>query len=299
MTTLRQKMQDDLQLRGLAVKTQESYLRAVRQLAEHYDKSPDVLTEEEIRQYFLYLKNDKQVARGTMTIALCGIKFFYEVTLQRQWNCFNIIRPEKTQKLPTVLSREEVVQVLGGIRKLAYRSCLTTLYSCGLRLNEGLSLAVQDIDRQRRLVHVRQGKGKKDRYVPLPDGTYQLLRQQWATHRHPKWLFPGRERRDTITHADLTKPMDPKGMQTAYKQSLAAANINKPATIHTLRHSYATHLLDAGVNLRIIQQYLGHKSLKSTVIYTHLTQDGHTRATTTIARLMNGLETAGQDAAGW
>ncbi len=299
MTTLRQKMLDDLQLRGLAPKTQESYLRAVRQLAEHYGKSPDLLTEEEIRQYFLYLKNEKLAARGTMTIALCGIKFFYEVTLQRQWQCFNLIRPARSQKLPIVLSREEVAQILGGIRKLAYRACLTTLYSCGLRLNEGLSLAVQDIDKQRRLVHVRQGKGKKDRFVPLPEGTYQLLRQQWATHRHPKWIFPGRERRDNVTQADLTKPMDSKGMTTAYKQSLAAANISKPATIHTLRHSYATHLLDAGVNLRIIQQYLGHKSLRSTAIYTHLTQDGHERATATIGRLMNGLETVSQDLSGW
>lgn len=299
MTALRQKMRDDLQLRGLAPKTQEAYLRAVRQLANHFDKSPDLLTEDDIRTYFLYLKNDKQAARGTMTIAICGIKFFYEQTLQRSWSCFDLVRAPKSKKLPVVLSREEVACILGGIQRYAYRVCLTTLYSCGLRLNEGRQLRVSDIDSARKMLHIKQSKGGQDRYVPLPSSAYQLLRQYWLTHRHPVWLFPGRTRRNAQTDRDSTKPMDPKGLQVAFKQSLAAANIHKKATPHSLRHSYATHLLEAGVNLRLIQQYLGHKSLKTTAIYTHLTSDGQARAAATIEQLMTGLEDAGQETLPW
>jgi len=159
-------MIEDLQLRGLAERTQEMYVRAVRQLAEHYHKPPDVLTEEELRQYFLYIKNVKQYSRSASTIALCGIKFFFEYTLHRDWTTLTFVRAPRETKLPVILSLEEVRKILGSVRLLSYRVCLSTIYSCGLRLQEGTHLQVRDIDSSRMMIHVRHGKGGKDRDCP-------------------------------------------------------------------------------------------------------------------------------------
>ncbi len=190
MTQLRQRMIEDLQLRGLSARTQEMYVRAIRQLAEHDHKSPDCITEEELRAYFLYLKNVKHYSRSASTIALCGIKFFYEHTLQRAWTTLTFVRPPREKKLPVILSIAEVRTILAHLKLLRYRVCLTTIYACGLRLQEGTHLQVPDIDSARMLVHVRGGTGAKDRYVPLPQPTLELLRQYWKTHRHPVWIFP-------------------------------------------------------------------------------------------------------------
>jgi site-specific recombinase XerD len=279
-------MSADMQLRGLAPKTQEAYLRAVRQLAEHYNKSPDQITEEELRDYFLYLKNEKKASRRACTIALCGLKFFYEQSLQRQWPVWDLVRPPKSQKLPVVLSQSEVRQVLGGVRLLPYRACLTTIYACGLRLQESLRLEVGDIDSERQLLHIRQAKGGKDRYVPLPLTVLPLLRQYWATHRHPQLLFPSRHKCGQQLD---TQPMNASSVQKAFKAALKNNGIAKRATIHTLRHSWATHLLEAGVNLRLIQVWLGHKSLRTTAIYTHLTRQAETLAQEKIEDLMADL----------
>jgi len=192
MTELRKRMIEGLQLRGLSERTQQAYVRAVRQLAEHYHKSPDLITEEELRQYFLYMKNVKHYARNTSTIAICGVKFFFEKTLNRNWATFGLLRAPREKKLPVILSIEEVREILGCLRLPRYKVCLTTIYSCGLRLQEGTNLHVADIDSARRVLHVRHGKGAKDRYVPLPERTLALLRQYWATHRNPLLLFPSR-----------------------------------------------------------------------------------------------------------
>src|SRR6266849_2345477 len=270
MTELRKRMIECLQLRGLAERTQESYVRAVRQLAEHYHKSPDLISEAELRQYFLYLKNVKHYSRNTMTVAICGIRFFYEQTLNRNWAIFGIVRPAPEKKLPVILSLAEVRQILGRIRLLRYQVCLTTIYSCGLRLQEGTNLHVADIDSARRLLHVRHGKGAKDRYVPLPERTLALLRQYWATHRNPLLLFPSPGHGD-VPLATSTEPMARSSVQDAFRAALKDTGSNKRASVHTLRHSWATHLLEAGVNLRLIQEYLGHSSPTTTSIYTHLT----------------------------
>jgi len=190
MTALRQKMIDDMQLHGLSARTQEAYVRAVRQLVEHCHKPPDQIGEEEFRQYFLYLKNIRKVSRSTCTIALCGIKFFYEQTLQRPWRTFELIRPAPEHKLPVVLSVPEVGRVLTCVHLQRYRVCLSTIYACGLRLLEGVHLQVKDIDGERKLLPVSQGKGNKDRYVPLPESCLGMLRQHWLTHRNRLWLFP-------------------------------------------------------------------------------------------------------------
>ena len=279
MTPLRQKMIEDMQLRGLSERTQDSYVRVVRQLAEYYHQPPDQLSEAELRQYFLYLKNEKQVSRSTCTQALCGLKFLYQQTLQRDWAILDFIRPPQEQKLPVILSVEEVRTVLSRVHQPHYRVCLSTIYACGLRLLEGVHLQVRDIDSDRMLVHVRGGKGNKDRYVPLPDTTLGQLRWHWCRHRHPVWLFPGRG-------LSVSEPMDESGVQRAFRAALNESGINKAASVHTLRHSYATHLLEAGVNLRQIQSYLGHDSLATTALYTHLTAKTEVNAVEAIQQLM-------------
>ena len=288
MTPLRQRMVEDMQLRGLSEKTQDAYVCAVRQLAEHYGRSPDRISEEELRQYFLYIENDKQVSASTFTVALCGIKFFYEHTLRREWSTLDLVRPRREKKLPVVLSVAEVQRVLGCIRRQRYRVCLGTIYSCGLRLQEGIHLQVGDIDSDRMMVHVRRGKGAKDRYVPLPAYTLKVLRQYWNVHRHAEWLFPAPTQPGTPLSTAI-KPMDASGMQKAFRIALQESGIQKPATVHTLRHSYATHLLEAGVNLRVIQAYLGHSSPKTTAIYTHLTRKVEVVTTEVIDRVMGDL----------
>lgn len=292
MTPLRQRMIEDMQLRGLAEATQRAYLLAVRQLAEHYDKSPDCITEEELRQYFLYLTNEKQVARGTASLALCAIKFLYEFTLKREWPTIHFVRPPKEWKLPVVLSRDEVRTLLARLRKLHHRVCLSTIYSCGLRVSEGVSLQVADVDSDRMCLRIRQSKANKDRYVPLPERTLELLRTYWVTHRNPVWIFPvcnsGGPRPRATSH------MTSNSVQRAFRAALAETNIQKDATVHTLRHSYATHLLEAGVSIRRIQSYLGHRSASTTARYTHVAQKSTAQTTDALGSLEDILPSAEQ-----
>jgi integrase/recombinase XerD len=262
MSALRQKMLEDMQLCGFAERTQEAYLNAVRQLAKHYHKPPDQIEEDALRQYFLLLKNEKHAARATCTLALCGIKFFYEQTLKQEWHTLELVRPNRKKKLPVVFSIEEVKQILTCVHRWQYRVCLNTIYACGLRLLEGVQLCVKDIDSDRKMLHVVAGKGGQDRYVPLPDHALMLLRHNWRTHRNPAWMFPARNGEG---------PMDKSGIQRAFQAALRESGVHKDASIHTLRHSYATHLLEAGVSLRVIQVYLGHASPATTAIYAHLT----------------------------
>src|SRR5438552_10805225 len=288
MTELRQRMIESLQLRGMSERTQEAYVRAVRQLAQHYHKSPDLVTEEELRQYFLYIKNVKKYSRPTTTIALCGIKFFVEWTLGRKWTLFELVRPPREKKLPTILSTEEVRKILSLIRLPRYRVCLTTIYSCGLRLQEGTHVQVADIDSARLVLHVRHGKGGKDRYVPLPERTLEMLREYWKTHRNRVWLFPS-EGKDHVDLAKATELMHKSSVQDAFRAGLKGSGIHKRASVHTLRHSWATHLLEAGVNLRLIQEYLGHSSPATTSVYTHLTATAERLGAEVINQVMADL----------
>jgi site-specific recombinase XerD len=277
-----------MQLRGLSERTQETYIRAVRQLAEHYDVSPDHLTEEEVRQYLLFLHTKRRLSRASCTIALCAIKFFYERTLQRQWAILDIVRPAKGQKLPVVLSAAEVWQIIGLVRLPHYRTCLNLIASCGLRLLEGVRLRVPQIDSARMHLHIQSGKGNKDRAVPLPPRLVPLLRSHWCTHRNPVWLFPG-SGSSGDQRATATVPMDASGLQKAFRFAVAESGIHKPASIHTLRHSWATHLLEAGVNLHLIQVWLGHSSPTTTIIYTHLTRKAEQQADAALESFTAGL----------
>lgn len=288
MTELRQKMIESLQLRGLSERTQESYVRTVRQLADYYHKSPDLISEEDIQQYFLFLKNVKQCSRSTIALALHGIKFFYRQILCREIPILDFIRPPREKKLPVVLSPEEVWSILRLVRLPVYRTCLIAIYSCGLRLQEGIHLRVPDIDSSRGLLHVRHGKGAKDRLVPLPQRTLELLRQFWASHRHPLFLFPSGSRPD-LPLAKASQPIHESSLQHAFRAALDESRLHKPASIHTLRHSWATHLLEAGIHLRLIQSWLGHSSPATTSRYTHLTIKSELIAAETINRLFSDL----------
>lgn len=273
MTPLRQRMIHDLQLRGYSERTVGAYVHPVAQLARFYHASPDTLTEEQIRDYLLHLSTVQKVSRSTHTIALCGIKFFYEQTLGRSWTVFDVARPKGEKKLPVVLSRDEVWRILAAVRISVYRACLTIIYACGLRLLEGARLQVPDVDSARKLLHIH-GKGAKDRFVPLSDAALALLREHWRTHRNPLWLFPTGSRSHTAPlHDPAFGPISRSSLQSAFVRAVQKCGIHKRAHVHTLRHSYATHLLEAGVTLQLIQEYLGHKSARTTTIYTHLTRE--------------------------
>ena len=284
-TALRKKMHQDLQLAGLSEGTQDVYLRAVRQLAVHFHTPPDVLNEAQVRDYLLHLKNDRKFASSSLGIAYSAIKFFYSHTAPRDWPTLQRIRVQKEKRLPDVLSIDEVRELIGAVRKLRYRTYFSTVYSLGLRRNEGLHLQVRDIDSARMLVHVHRGKGAKDRFVPLPARTLALLREYWVTHRNPVWLFPanGSDRRQAESSDG---PMSKDGVQHAMRRVVHQLGWRKAVSIHTLRHSYATHLLEAGVNLRLIQQYLGHSSLQTTMVYLHLTTVSQEQAVAVINKLM-------------
>ncbi len=288
MTPLRQRMIEDMQLQGLSPGTQQAYVRAVRQLADYYHRSPAAINEEELRAYFLYLKNEKRCSRSSCTVALCAIKFFYQYTLKQDWPVLGIIRPEKEKKIPVVLSQEEVRAIINGVRKPHHRVCLSTIYGSGLRISEGVGLQVREIDSARRQLHIRSGKGNKDRCVPLPVTTLTQLRQFWCSHRHPVFLFPARTR-GGVLHPEAPSAMSPSSVNAAFRAALAESGVNKAATVHTLRHSWATHLLEAGVHLRLIQSWLGHSSLKTTAHYMHLTQKSATLALDKLNELLESL----------
>jgi len=288
MTRLRQRMIEDMELRGLSENTQSAYIKSVKYLAEYHRKSPDTITQEELREYFLYLKNTKGVARSTYVVSVSGIKFFYANTIQREWPILRLVRPKGKKKPPKVLSVGEVRRILGSVRRLDYRACLSTIYGCGLRGREGVQLEVRDIDSEQMRVHVRNGKGGKERYIPLPRPVLGLLRESWSAHRHAKWLFPSpmREKKPTAT---APQSISVESVRTAFRAALRECGIEKQATLHSLRHSYATHMFEAGISLRVIQICLGHSSIRSTAIYTHLTQKTETQAVEVIDQVLVDL----------
>jgi site-specific recombinase XerD len=280
-------MLQDLQLAGLGERTHESYLRAVRKFAQWLNKAPDQASEDDLRRYLLFIKNDQHWEANSLKVAYSGLKFFYAHTCPREWPTLQKLRVPKQTKLPTVLTIAEVQRLLGAIRKPALRCFFWTVYSLGLRLQEALHLQVTDIDAQRLLVHVRRGKGHKDRLVPLPPSTLQLLRAHWATHRHPQWLFPA-EGRTHRQSAAAGRPMATNTPQDCIRKVVDELGWGaRGISTHTLRHCYATHLLEAGVNLRQIQKYLGHRTLMTTTIYLHLTTVGEEVAVAKIQALMS------------
>jgi site-specific recombinase XerD len=279
-----QAMADDLHLAGMAKRTHDGYLRAVRLLADYCKTSPDKITENQLRRYFLHLKNEKHYAYGSLRVAFSGIKFFYTRTCKRDWDTLVTMKLQHAKTLPEVITIKQVHQIMDTASEHRIAVYLWTVYSLGLRMQEGLNLQVGDIDAQRMMVHVHRGKGAKDRYIPLPTSTLHLLRLYWITHRHPCLLFPA-EANDHKESPTAETTMWPSTVQGAMKKITREINFGKKVSIHTLRHSYATHLLEARLSLKAIQQYLGHSSLQTTLIYLHLTET----ATVDARKIINSI----------
>lgn len=282
---------ETLRLRSLAATTQSEYLRFVRKLAARHGGDPAGLDEAQVRAHLLRLKDEYHYSPSSMRTAVAAMRAYYGRHLGRDWQLFDLVRSPSAQKLPTVLTRTEVARLFASVREPRFRTLFRLIYACGLRIGEAVTLQVQDLRVPER-VHIREAKGNKERYVPLPPMMLQELRSFWKTHRHPRWLFPGVGRgwRDGVsTTAKLAQAVEPLGVgsvQHCLRLARVAAGLPAGTVVHTLRHSYATHLLEEGVSIRLISAYLGHSSLETTLIYTHLTAVNEAGARAAVARLL-------------
>lgn len=264
MTPLRQKMIEDMQVRNLAANTQKTYVEQVANFAKHFKRSPAAIRPEEIRQYQLYLIREKEAAWSTFNVAMAALRFVYEVTLQRPFSPERIPYAKRPKRMPVVLSLEETLHLLQGATNIKARAILTTIYATGLRVSEAARLRVTDLDIERGLIHVRGGKGQKDRHVMLPARLLRSLREYWKA-RQPRgeYLFPGQS---------PERPITSKAIFRACQRAARRAGINKRVGPHTLRHSFATHLVEAGTDIRVVQRLLGHVSLNTTSKYLHISR---------------------------
>ena len=277
---------EDLKLNGKSARTQQSYCRALRKFAEYLGQSPELASEDQLRNYLLHVVEKKAWAGSTVNVTLQALKIFFRITCPRDWKSLKLARVQVEQKLPVVISIGEVHTILKLIEKPSMRCYFTVVYALGLRLQEALHLQVSDIDSKRMLVHVHRGKGAKDRLIPLPQSTLDELRKYWATHRNPYWIFPAEGRNHSLAPT-ADRPMSESSVQDVIKAVLNQLNWgNRGISTHTLRHCYATHLLEAGVSLKLIQKYLGHKHLTSTMVYLHVTTVGEEAAIAKIKALM-------------
>jgi integrase/recombinase XerD len=262
MGKLRDQMEMDMRLKGMSPKTISSYLGCMKSVAVHFGKSPADLSDEEIRAYLYHLIEERKASQAVISQSYSALKFFFEHTLQRQWNHARIPRSKQRKKLPGVLSREDVESIFSATKNLKHRAILMTIYSAGLRIGEATRLKVSDIDSGRMMIRVNEGKGLKDRYTLLGERNLELLRTYWKAYRPSEWLFPVN---------DSSEPVSISAVQRVFSASLRKAGIRKKASVHTLRHCFATHLLDSGTDLYYIQRLLGHKSAGTTSVYLHIT----------------------------
>ena len=265
MTKLRQKIVDDLTLAGYTASTVKDYVGKVCRLAKFYNCEPDTLTTDQIRHFVLHLINVKKLSPSYIRQTVRGIELFYTLTLKRDWKDLGILRPRGKKKLPVVLSKQEVNAIFKETKNLKHRAIFTVIYSGGLRLREVVNLKVFDIESDRMLIKINHGKGGLQRYTILGKKTLTLLRKYWKVYKPHDWLFPSGQNPNNNLSA--------RTVQKEFKKAAARAKIKKRVVTHTLRHSFATHLLEAGVNLRIIQELLGHKDVGSTAIYTHVSKE--------------------------
>jgi site-specific recombinase XerD len=277
---------NELILQGKSARTQDLYSRYLRQVSTYFDCCPDQLSKAQLKDYFIYLVENK--SWSTVKVARNAIQFFYRHVLDRPWEWVDIVKPPRIQSIPDVLSVAEVQMIINQTRTLRYQTYFLATYSLGLRLSEALNLQIPDIDSHLMRVHVRMGKGKKDRFVPLSLLTLKALRRYWATHRHPTLIFPG-GKPPYLRNGQLMV-MDKGGVQKGIKIVAKECGIVKNVHIHTLRHSIATHLLEAGVNLRSIQVFLGHSSPETTAIYTRMTHEAAQNSALVINALIDSLD---------
>jgi site-specific recombinase XerD len=294
------KFQQVVELKDYRPATKKEYLRYVCKLAEHFQCDPATLSENQIREYFLFLRQHKHYKPAPMKAAKYSLLCFYLDGVKVQgWTVFQEVRIAEPEVLPLVLSRQEIQAVLAAVREPRFRTCLRLMYHCGLRVGETVTIEIKDIHGRERppRLHIRNGKGGKDRYVPMAAAMVEELRQWWRTHQNPRFLFPSPGRgwadRTLTLSQSMTKslgPMSVSSVQMAYRLARAASAVNSASTTHSLRHSYATHLLEEGVSLRQISHYLGHESLDTTVIYTHLTAISEARTQVALQALYQPLK---------
>jgi integrase/recombinase XerD len=258
---LRERMQQDLRIRNRSPHTERIYVDHVGRFFKHVEKTPNQVGPEDIRAYQVYLVEEKKVSPAVLTQAVCALRFFYKVTLRKNWPIEFIPHPKRPKKLPVVLSREEVARLIKAVANMKHRTIVMTVYSAGLRVSEVIALQLTDIDSQRMVICVHQGKGQKDRLVPLSPVLLKQLREYWLKYRPKQWLFPGQL---------PGRHLDRSSVERVVWFARRAARLKKSISVHSLRHSYATHLLEAGVDIRTIQILLGHTSLRSTQVYTHV-----------------------------
>jgi site-specific recombinase XerD len=283
--SLYQQHVNALRRQGKAATTIDVYSRAVRRITEFYDICPDRLTLDQLKDYFTALV--KSHSWSTVKVDRNGLQFFYKHVLDKEWTWVDIVKPPRKKVLPDILTLREVERVINGTRELRYQAFIFTAYSMGLRLGETLNLRVGDIDKERMKVHVRLGKGKKDRLVTLPKASLVALRGYWVTHRNPDLLFPAGKTPAVRQSARIA--MDRGGLQKSFKVIVKSCGIRKPVTIHSLRHSYGAHLVEAGVNLRAIQHEMGHECPKTTALYTQLTEVTQHNTDTLINKLVDRM----------
>ena len=264
MSPLRKQMEADMVLRGLAYRTRDAYLEAVIKLAKFYGRTPAEISEEEVQRYLLHLLQERKLAHSSCNVMCSALQFFYRVTLKRREAEFCLPRPKVPSRLPEILSREEIAALIDKTENLKHRALLMTTYAGGLRVSEVCQLKVSDIDSQRMTIRIEQGKGAKDRYTMLSPRLLTELRRYWLTARPQHWLFPGARM--------AAEPILVKTAQRIFRAAKDRAGITKDCGIHGLRHAFATHLLEAGVNVHRIQRLLGHGSLSTTARYFHLAQ---------------------------
>jgi site-specific recombinase XerD len=276
-----------LKLKGMQPKTIEAYSRAIRRIGAYFNQQIDALTEQQLLNYFTDLMGTH--SWSAVKLDLYGLKFYYQHVLRKPWVAPGLIKPPKSQRLPDIVTVQEAARLFAATRVASYRAFYFTLYSLGLRLGEGLRLQVGDIDAARWRVHVRDAKGNRDRLVPLPQATLTVLRNFWRVHRNPVLLFPSRQG-GWASAASATTPLDAGGVQTTLHKVVQACGLKKNITPHCLRHSYATHLIEAGVDLIELQKILGHHSILTTVRYTHLTEQTKLAAIERINALMDGFD---------
>jgi integrase/recombinase XerD len=292
---------ETLKLRSLAATTQEEYLRYVRKLAARVKRDPAELDETQLRAHLLYLKDGKDghgYSCSSMRTAVAAFTAFYNLHLGRDWKLFRLVRSPSPQTLPTVLTRDEVKRLFSVIREQRFRVILRLIYMCGLRVSEAIALEVTDIKRDGPHLHLKKTKFSKERLVPLPAWVYRELQDYWKTHRHPRWVFPGVGRGWRETPGGIQRlhqavePMGVSSIQYCVRLARADAKLPKSTHVHTLRHSYATHLLEEGVSIRLISAYLGHASLETTLIYAHLTAVNEASARAALEKLRPDDSTA-------
>jgi len=285
--TLYQKNLAALTRQGKADKTIDAYTRAVRRLADFVDRCPDNLNIDELKSFFSALIDTH--SWSTVKLDLNGLRFFYKHVINQDLPWIDIVKPPKVQSMPDILTPDEIARIIHQTRDLRLQSFWFITYSMGLRLSETLNITVADIDRQRHTLHVRQSKGRKDRFVILPQMSLAVLQRLWRSHRHPRLLFPGKPR---VKHGQASKTMHRGTTQRAFSRACSACGINKHVSIHSLRHSYATHLIESGLNLRSLQQQLGHSDPQTTARYVRLTEKSTQNSADLINNTLSILTTA-------